>query len=55
MRCVCLLPYHATAAGKRARLGRAGTLADTPRPSQERLEAIAARFEAAGVAVRIGG
>ncbi len=52
---VSLLPYHRTADGKRARLGREGTLAGVEPPSPERMAAIAAGFAAAGVEIVIGG
>jgi hypothetical protein len=50
-----LLPYHRTADGKRSRLGREGTLAGVEQPSAERMRAVAATFESAGVETTIGG
>jgi pyruvate formate lyase activating enzyme len=52
---VSLLPYHRTADGKRSRLGREGTLAGVEQPSAERMRAVAATFESAGVETTIGG
>ena len=55
VRRVSLLPYHRTAAGKRARLGREDPLAGTPEPSRERMEALAALVAPPGIETTIGG
>jgi pyruvate formate lyase activating enzyme len=52
---VNLLPYHRTADGKRSRLGREGTTAGVEPPSAERMRAVVAVFELAGVETTIGG
>lgn len=52
---VCLLPYHATAAGKLRRLGRRDPLPPTAPPAPEALEALADLFRARGLAARVGG
>ena len=52
---VDLLPYHATGAEKFGRLDRAYALDALQPPSSERMEAIAARFRAHGLAVTLGG
>ena len=55
VRKVSLLPYHRTATGKRARLGREDTLPATVPPTAERMQALAAWFEPVGVTTTIGG
>ena len=55
IRRVSLLPYHRTATAKRSRLGRAEALAGVEPPSDERMEALAGIFRAAGVETTIGG
>lgn len=55
MRRVSLLPYHRTAAGKRARLSRGDPLAGVAAPPRERMEALAAVFAPLGVETTIGG
>jgi pyruvate formate lyase activating enzyme len=52
---ICLLPYHRTGEGKQERLGlHTGPLKTTP-PSTEQVEQAAARFEAHGLTLQIGG
>jgi len=65
VRRVGLLPYHRTANGKRARLGRRETppgsdpsaiaLADVSSPTPERMATLAALFAATGIETTIGG
>ena len=55
VRRLSLLPYHRTAAGKRARLGRGDALAGTAEPPRARMEALAALVAPAGIATTIGG
>ena len=55
VRRVSLLPYHRTATGKRARLGREDPLAGTAEPSRRRMEELAALLAPSGVATTIGG
>jgi pyruvate formate lyase activating enzyme len=55
VRQVDLLPYHPTGVAKFARLGLAYTLHDTPTPTQQRLESLAAVFRARGLATTLGG
>ncbi len=55
VRRVSLLPYHRTAAGKRARLSREDPLAGVAAPPRERMEALAAVFGPLGVPTTIGG
>jgi pyruvate formate lyase activating enzyme len=55
VRRVSLLPYHRTAAGKWARLGREDPLAGTAAPPRERMESLAAVFAPLGVPTTIGG
>ena len=65
VRRVSLLPYHRTATGKRARLGRRETppdrespeiaLADAPSPTPARMAALAALFAPTGIETTIGG
>ncbi len=54
---VALLPYHATASGKRERLARpqAPALAAGVAPSPERMASLAALFTPTGIPVAIGG
>jgi pyruvate formate lyase activating enzyme len=52
---VCLLPYHRTALPKLARMGCDSQLTHVIPPSQDEIEALAKRFESAGVDVTIGG
>lgn len=65
VRRVSLLPYHRTASGKRARLGRADSPSDVEAPAAspaavnsptpERLVTLAALFAATGIETTIGG
>ncbi len=55
VRQVDLLPYHPTGVAKFARLGLTYTLHDTPTPTQQRLESLAAVFRARGLATTLGG
>ncbi len=55
VRRVSLLPYHRTAAGKRARLGREDALPGTAEPSRRRMEELAALLAPSGIATTIGG
>ncbi len=55
IRRVDLLPYHATGEAKFARVGMDYSLHGTPTPSNDRLEALAARMRARGLATTIGG
>jgi pyruvate formate lyase activating enzyme len=52
---VCLLPYHAMGVDKALRLGQEPRFGPVPSPSQETLDALAAPFREAGLAVQIGG
>ncbi len=53
---VSLLPYHATASGKRERLARRpDPFATAPPPSRERVATLAARFAPTGLPTTIGG
>jgi pyruvate formate lyase activating enzyme len=52
---VSLLPFHRTADGKRARLGRRGAMAGVEPPTEARLRELAGIVERAGVAVSLGG
>ena len=52
---VCLLPYHATAARKTARLGRSYPLGELAPPAASDLETLAAVFRRRGLPVQIGG
>lgn len=52
---VCLLPYHALGVDKALRLGQRPRFGPVPSPSPETLDALAAPFRAAGMAVQIGG
>jgi pyruvate formate lyase activating enzyme len=52
---VDLLPYHPTGEAKFARAGREYPLGGTPVPDDARLEGLAARVRATGLAVTIGG
>ncbi len=52
---VCLLPYHALGVDKALRLGHRPRFGPFPSPSPEALDALAAPFRAAGMAVQIGG
>ena len=55
VRRVSLLPYHRTANGKRARLGRETALADAPSPTPARMAVLAALFSPTGIETTIGG
>jgi pyruvate formate lyase activating enzyme len=55
VRKVSLLPYHRTADGKRARLGRENPLAGTATPTEGRMRALASWFEGTGIETTIGG
>jgi pyruvate formate lyase activating enzyme len=55
VRRVSLLPYHHTADGKRARLGRESGMAGTVPPTEERMRALAAWFQDTGIETTIGG
>ena len=55
VRRLSLLPYHRTAAGKRARLGREDPLAGTAEPPRRRMEELAALLAPSGIATTIGG
>jgi pyruvate formate lyase activating enzyme len=55
VRRVSLLPYHRTADGKRARLGRENAMAGTVPPTEERMRALVACFEDTGIETTIGG
>jgi|WetSurMetagenome_2_1015567.scaffolds.fasta_scaffold01371_3 pyruvate formate lyase activating enzyme len=52
---VCLLPYHALGVDKALRLGQKPRFGPVASPSQETLDALAAPFREAGLAVQIGG
>lgn len=52
---ITLLPHHRPAMDKYARFGLEAKLPDTPVPSAESLHRMAARYEAAGLRVTIGG
>ena len=55
VRCVDLLPYHASGASKFTRLGKTYALDGVQPPSTERMEEIARRFRAHGIEVTLGG
>jgi pyruvate formate lyase activating enzyme len=55
VRRVSLLPFHRTAAGKRARLAREDPLAGVAAPPPERMEALAALVAPSGITTTIGG
>jgi pyruvate formate lyase activating enzyme len=55
VRRVELLPYHATGEPKFARVGLAYALTDTPPPSRDRLEHLAAHFRDRGLTTTLGG
>lgn len=55
LRDICLLPYHATAAGKYERLGMHNRMIDTVSPSPEAMESLRLFFHNQGYHVKIGG
>jgi pyruvate formate lyase activating enzyme len=55
VRRVSLLPYHRTADGKRARLGRESAMAGTSPPTEERMRELAVSFEGIGIETSFGG
>ncbi len=55
VRRVCLLPFHRTADGKRARLGLSRAMGGVEPPSEARMRELAGIVERAGVAVSLGG
>lgn len=55
LRRICLLPYHATGAGKLGRLGYEDRLGAVHPPPAERMAAIAGRFRARGLQAHVGG
>jgi pyruvate formate lyase activating enzyme len=50
-----ILPYHATAAQKYARLGREYRVGDVPPPTTQRITEVARQLEAHGLKVHVGG
>jgi len=55
VRKVSLLPYHRTADGKRARLGREDPLAGTAPPTEAQMRVLASWLEGSGIETTIGG
>jgi len=55
VRCVSLLPYHGTAAGKHTRLGRESVMGSTMPPTDERMRSLGAVFRDRGIETSIGG